>query len=201
MRRRRDQETWQHKTTLKSRAQVSGCARSVGCTPLLGGRVNGTPPAWRRRPHTRARAERRTHGRSGPPGTPPPGTTGRDWYGRARTSQASGVSGHHGRVAPAGTPRAGTTSRERYGRARASHRHHGLTLAGVRRAGTPKLRARARRVPQIDGTEPPNASVSRAAGRCDQEKWRQERALKSRAQVGAAPAASVARVVGPLNNV
>ena len=53
-------------------------------------------------------------------------------------------------------------------------------------------------VPQLDGTAPPNVGVSRAAGsRRNQEEWRHETALKSRAQVAAAPAASVARVVGP----
>ena len=36
----------------------------------------------------------------------------------------------------------------------------------------------------------PNVGVSRAAGRCDEEKWRHRATLKSRAQVGAAPAAS-----------
>jgi hypothetical protein len=43
---RRDQERWQHELARKSRAQVGGCASSVGLHAMLGG-LSVAVPHWR----------------------------------------------------------------------------------------------------------------------------------------------------------
>ena len=165
-RRRRDQETWQHTTTLKSRAEVDGCARSVGCTPVLGGRVNGTRRVWLA-DRTSGHAPAAHNGRSASARTVPPSTTRRDWYRRAHVGYTSGTRGHNGRSAPAGTHQPGTTGQSWYRRARANHRHNGLWLARRVACGVVKVTAEAghRRVNpgQPYGRCRPTVGVSRAA--------------------------------------
>ena len=57
-RRRRDQEHWRHATTPKSRAEVDGCARSVGLHAVVGRAGVQNAEGVARRSYRRARASR-----------------------------------------------------------------------------------------------------------------------------------------------